>query len=78
MPPRLSGLCRAPRLSGRPDAEDIEARLLGRLFVGSREEGTPKDRRLTPASRAALLIEEAAEACDVRFRLLLIVTLFGM
>lgn len=69
-----------PLLSGRcsPGWEETDARLLGRLVVGSREGAvTPNDRRLTPESRPPL-IDEAAEACDVRFRPLRSVTLLGM
>jgi hypothetical protein len=74
----LSGRCIPPRLSGRPDWEDIDARLLGRLLFGSREEGMPNESRLTPDSAAPGLTEDAADACEVRFLLLLNVTLFGI
>jgi hypothetical protein len=77
---RLSGRCRPLLLSGRPPGwDETDARLLGRLPVGSREElGIPNDSRLTPESAAPWLTEDAADACDVRFLLLRIVTLFGM
>jgi hypothetical protein len=52
-PLALSGRCRPLLLSGRPaGCEDIDARLLGRLLVGSREDGMPNESRLTPDSAA--------------------------
>ena len=67
-------------LPGRanPVCDDTEARLLGRLPPpGSFEaDGIPKERRLTPDSFVSAM-DEAAEACDVRLRELLRVTLFG-
>jgi hypothetical protein len=78
---RLSGRCRLLLLSGRWTAgcDDIEARLLGRLLLGSREDaGIPNESRLTPESVAPGLTEDAADACDVRVLVLLRVTLFGM
>lgn len=53
----------------------MEARLLGRLLLGSRD--TPNDRRLTPESPLAFMAE-LVEACDVRLLLLRTVTVLGM
>jgi hypothetical protein len=64
--PLLSGRCRAPRLSGRekPDWDDIDARLLGRLLLGSREDvDTPNESRLTPVSGAPLTEDAVVEVC---------------
>lgn len=65
-------------LPGRcgPDADDIDARLLGRLLDGSRELDTPNESRLTPACGASLM-DEAVDACEVRFLVLLTVTVLG-
>lgn len=65
-------------LPGRwtPDCDDIEARLFGRLLLGASEVDTPKDIRLTPGSRGAVM-DEVVEP-DARFLALLRVTLFGM
>jgi hypothetical protein len=66
-------------LSGRPAWDDTDARLLGRLLVGSRELDMPNESRLTPPESAApWLTEDAAEACEERFLLLRNVTLLGM
>lgn len=65
----LPGLC-------IPDCDDIDARLLGRLPLGSREAGTPNDSRLTPDSPGPVM-EEVVDA-DGRFLALLTVTVLGM
>ena len=59
------------RLLGRwcPDWEAMDARLLGRLLLGSLAE-TPKDSLLTLLS--------AVDACEDLLRLLRIVTVLGM
>jgi|TARA_R110002003_G_scaffold124_3_gene11212 hypothetical protein len=76
--PLLSGRCIPLLLSGRVGWDDTDARLLGRLLLGSREDiDMPNERRLTPES-AAPLRDEAVDACDARFLLLLKVTLLGM
>lgn len=54
----------------------MEARLLGRLLDGSRELETPNDNRLTPDWGTSFM-EEAVEACEVRFLVLLTVTVLG-
>lgn len=57
---------------------DCEARLLGRLPLGSREPlGIPKESRLTPESPRPLM-DEAVDAADTRFLLFRTVTVFGM
>jgi len=74
MPLLLSGRCMPLLLSGL-DCDDIDARLLGRLLLGSREDvGIPNERRLTPESGASAR-EDAADAWEVRFLLLRRVTL---
>ena len=56
----------------------MDARLLGRLVLGARAElGIPNESRLTPDSTGPV-IDEAADACEVRFLVLLNVTLLGI
>ena len=58
--------------------EATEARLLGLLLLGSRVPvDIPKDSRLTPESPKPLT-DEAVEAAEARFLLLLTVTVFGI
>ena len=58
---------------------DWDARLLGRLLLGSRDEpdGIPNERRETPDS-VKPFTDEAFEAPEGRFLLLRTVTVFGM
>lgn len=61
---------------GAPGSDEIDARLLGRLYGVSRELPTPNESRLTPDWEASCT-DDVAETCEVRFLALRSVTVFG-